>query len=154
MHCRCWRVNISYKRVDDIFGFWPLGNRYYEWLTPKSGGKKIPHYVKREDGNLMLFAALYDVVKLEGRYRSQYCMFSWHSTNTAYCCSSGSKETISSCTIVTTSCSKQLSFLHDRMPVIFDSSSEELDTWLDNTKSWDNATLGSLLKPYEKKLAW
>ncbi|KAI8584252.1 hypothetical protein K450DRAFT_218889 [Umbelopsis ramanniana AG] len=107
-----------------------IAEGYYEWLTPKSGGKKIPHYVRREDGNLMFFAALYDHVKLDG-----------------------GKDSIYSCTIVTTSCSKQLSFLHDRMPVIFDSSSKEVDTWLDNTKPWDNATLGTLLKPYEKKLA-
>lgn len=43
-----------------------LMSSYYEWLTPKSGGKKVPHYVKRPDGNIMLFAALYDHVKLEG----------------------------------------------------------------------------------------
>lgn len=43
-----------------------LISRYYEWLTPKSGGKKIPHFVKRPDGNIMIFAALYDHVKLEG----------------------------------------------------------------------------------------
>ncbi|KAG2182933.1 hypothetical protein INT44_005914 [Umbelopsis vinacea] len=71
-----------------------IAEGYYEWLTPKSGGKKIPHYVKREDGNLIFFAALYD---------------------------------------------------HE--------AKIEVDTWLDNTKPWDNATLGTFLKPYEKKLA-
>jgi len=65
----------------------------------------------------------------------------------------GGTDTIFSCTIVTTSCSKQLSFLHDRMPVIFDANSKELYTWMDNSKAWDNATFGTLLKPYEKKLA-
>ncbi|GAB5592208.1 hypothetical protein Unana1_07108 [Umbelopsis nana] len=39
------------------------------------------------------------------------------------------------------------------MPVIFDSDSKELHAWMDNTKGWDNSTLGILLKPYEKKLA-
>ncbi|KAJ2959436.1 hypothetical protein NQZ79_g5055 [Umbelopsis isabellina] len=106
-----------------------IAEGYYEWLTPKSGGKKVPHYVKRPDGNIMLFAALYDHVKLEG-----------------------SKDTIFSCTIVTTSCSKQLSFLHNRMPVIFDQNSPEVEAWLDNSKPWDNRTLGHLLRPYEKKL--
>lgn len=37
---------------------------FYEWL--KKGKDKIPHYVKRKDGQLMCFAGLWDCVQYEG----------------------------------------------------------------------------------------
>lgn len=37
---------------------------FYEWL--KSGREKVPHFVKRKDGRLMLLAGLWDCVKYEG----------------------------------------------------------------------------------------
>lgn len=39
---------------------------FYEWLK-KSGGQKVPHFVKRKDAQLMLMAGLYDSVTYEGR---------------------------------------------------------------------------------------
>ena len=40
---------------------------FYEWLKKGAGGKeKIPHYVKRRDGELMCFAGLWDCVSYEG----------------------------------------------------------------------------------------
>lgn len=40
---------------------------FYEWLKKGPGGKeKIPHYIKRKDGDLMYFAGLWDCVKFEG----------------------------------------------------------------------------------------
>lgn len=55
-------------------------------------------------------------------------------------------------TIITTDSNKQISFLHDRMPVIFDNGSEAIRTWLDpNRYEWNN-DLQSLLKPYEGEL--
>ena len=42
---------------------------FYEWLKKGPGGKeKIPHFVKRKDGELMCFAGLWDSVKYEGNY--------------------------------------------------------------------------------------
>lgn len=37
---------------------------FYEWL--KKGKEKIPHYIKRKDGQLMFFAGLWDCVQYEG----------------------------------------------------------------------------------------
>lgn len=40
---------------------------FYEWLKKGPSGKeKIPHYVRRKDGDLMCFAGLWDCVKYEG----------------------------------------------------------------------------------------
>lgn len=40
---------------------------FYEWLKKGPGGKeKIPHYIKRKDGDLMYFAGLWDCVRFEG----------------------------------------------------------------------------------------
>lgn len=40
------------------------GTRYYEWL--KKGKERLPHFTKRQDGQLMLLAGLYDRAQLEG----------------------------------------------------------------------------------------
>jgi len=39
--------------------------RFYEWL--KKGKNRTPYFIKRKDGNLFLFAGLYDCVKFEGK---------------------------------------------------------------------------------------
>lgn len=40
---------------------------FYEWLKKGPGGKeKVPHFVKRKDGELMCFAGLWDSVVYEG----------------------------------------------------------------------------------------
>lgn len=40
---------------------------FYEWLKKGPGGKeKVPHFVRRKDGDLMCFAGLWDCVKYEG----------------------------------------------------------------------------------------
>lgn len=40
---------------------------FYEWLKKGPGGKeKVPHFVKRRDGELMCFAGLWDCVSYEG----------------------------------------------------------------------------------------
>lgn len=44
---------------------------FYEWLKKGPGGKeKIPHFVKRKDGDLMCFAGLWDCVQYEGKLSS------------------------------------------------------------------------------------
>jgi putative SOS response-associated peptidase YedK len=41
-----------------------IAQGFYEWL--KKGKDKIPHYVKRKDGQLMCLAGLWDCVQYEG----------------------------------------------------------------------------------------
>lgn len=100
---------------------------FYEWLKKNGGKEKIPHFVKRADEQLMCFAGLWDCVKYEGSDEKHYTY-----------------------TIITTDSNKQLSFLHDRMPVILEN--ESIRTWLDPGRSEWSKDLQSLLKPYEGTL--
>ena len=103
---------------------------FYEWLKKGPGGKeKIPHFVKRKNGMLMCFAGLWDCVKYED-----------------------SEEKLYTYTIITTDSNKQLQFLHDRMPVILDPSSEDIKVWLDPTRNKWSKELQSLLKPFSGEL--
>lgn len=53
---------------------------FYEWLKKGPGGKeKVPHFVKRKDGDLMCFAGLWDSVQYEGRICRIPDMFFLHS---------------------------------------------------------------------------
>ena len=107
-----------------------IAQGFYEWLKKGPGGKeKVPHFVKRKDGQLMCFAGLWDCVKYED-----------------------SEEKLYTYTIVTTDSNKQLSFLHDRMPVILDAGSEAMKIWLDPERNKWSEELQSLLKPYEGEL--
>lgn len=103
---------------------------FYEWLKKGPGGKeKIPHFVKRRDGQLMCFAGLWDCVKYEDAEDKLYTY-----------------------TIITTDSNKQLSFLHDRMPVILDPDTEAMKLWLDPTVNKWSKQLQALLKPFEGEL--
>ena len=107
-----------------------IAQGFYEWLKKGPGGKdKVPHFVKRKDGQLMCFAGLWDCVKYED-----------------------SEEKLYTYTIITTDSNKQLSFLHDRMPVILDAGSEAMKTWLDPERNKWSKELQSLLKPYDGEL--
>ncbi|PWW73026.1 DUF159-domain-containing protein [Tuber magnatum] len=101
---------------------------FYEWLH--KGKEKVPHFIKRKDGEMMLFAGLWDCVQYEG-----------------------SQEKLYTYTIITTEANEQLSFLHERMPAILEpSTTAEVIPWLSpKIKSW-NSTLQSLLKPYQGAL--
>ncbi|KAH6683142.1 hypothetical protein B0J14DRAFT_575198 [Halenospora varia] len=100
---------------------------FYEWL--KKGKEKVPHYIKRKDGKLMCMAGLWDCVQYEGSEDKNYTF-----------------------TVITTDSNKQLKFLHDRMPVIFNNGSEEIRTWLDPNRHTWSKELQSLLKPFEGEL--
>jgi putative SOS response-associated peptidase YedK len=102
---------------------------FYEWLKKNNGKDRVPHYVKRKDGQLMCFAGLWDCVQYEGQPDKLYTY-----------------------TIITTDSNKQLKFLHDRMPVIFNNGSDALKTWLNPARSEWSAELQSLLKPYDGEL--
>lgn len=64
----------------------------------------------------------------------------------------GSEEKTYTYTIITTDSNKQLSFLHDRMPVVLENSSDALRTWLDPKRSEWSKELQSLLKPFNGEL--
>ncbi|KND88839.1 putative peptidase [Tolypocladium ophioglossoides CBS 100239] len=101
---------------------------FFEWL--KTGPKdKLPHFVKRKDGHLMCFAGLWDCVQYEGSEEKTYTY-----------------------TIITTDSNKQLKFLHDRMPVIFNPGSEKIKTWLYPGQHEWNRELQSLLRPFDGEL--
>jgi putative SOS response-associated peptidase YedK len=103
---------------------------FYEWLKKGPNGKeKVPHFTKRKDGQLMCFAGLWDCVKYED-----------------------SEEKLYTYTIITTDSNKQLSFLHDRMPVILDPGTDEIKMWLDPTRTKWSKELQSMLKPFEGEL--
>ncbi|KAK5133535.1 hypothetical protein LTR08_007672 [Meristemomyces frigidus] len=100
---------------------------FYEWQ--KKSGAKIPHYTKRRDGALMCLAGLWDMVQYEGSEDKHYTY-----------------------TVITTSSNKQLSFLHDRMPVILEPGSAKMKAWLDPDRvGWDTE-LQNMLKPFEGEL--
>lgn len=103
---------------------------FYEWLKKGPGGKeKIPHFVKRKDGQLMCFAGLWDCVKYED-----------------------TEEKLYTYTIITTDSNQQLAFLHDRMPVILDAGSDKMRVWLDPDRNKWSKELQSLLQPYKGEL--
>ncbi|RGB38783.1 hypothetical protein C1646_691502 [Rhizophagus diaphanus] len=104
-----------------------IADGFYEWL--KKGKQRIPYFIKRKDGNLFLFAGLYDSVKFEDEETTLYTY------------------TI----ITTTSSSTSIEFLHDRMPVVLENGSEELSTWLDPRTPW-SPELARLLTPFTGEL--
>ena len=106
-----------------------IAQGFYEWLKKNGGKEKIPHYVKRKDDQLMCFAGLWDCVKYEGSDEKHYTY-----------------------TIITTDVNKQLSFLHDRMPVILENDSDQIRTWLDPQRDEWSTELQSLLKPFSGEL--
>lgn len=61
------------------------------------------------------------------------------------------KEPLYSFTIVTTDNNAQLSFLHDRMPVIL-SNQADVNAWLDTSSGEFTKGVASLLKPFEGEL--
>ncbi|KAK4731672.1 hypothetical protein R3W88_024660 [Solanum pinnatisectum] len=98
---------------------------FYEWK--KDGSKKQPYYIHLKDARPLVFAALFD---------------SWKNHE---------GEVIYTFTILTTSASSCLEWLHDRMPVIL-GNMDAANTWLSGSPS---SNIDTLLKPYEESdLAW
>ncbi|ESQ44531.1 hypothetical protein EUTSA_v10003450mg [Eutrema salsugineum] len=98
---------------------------FYEWK--KEGSKKQPYYIHFNDRRPLVFAALFD---------------SWQNSG---------GETLDTFTILTTTSSSALDWLHDRMPVILNDK-ESVDTWLDGPST---SNLKPLLVPYENSdLVW
>ena len=120
---------------------------FYEWLQTNKGKDKLPHYTRRKDGQLMCFAGLWDSVRLEGGPTSvdRYMVDS-------ELMGADSGETLYSYTIVTTTSSQQLAFLHDRMPVVVENGSAEMRAWLDPQRTRWSSELQAVLRPYAGEL--
>ncbi|VVB09075.1 unnamed protein product [Arabis nemorensis] len=98
---------------------------FYEWK--KEGSRKQPYYIHFKDHRPLVFAALFD---------------SWQNSG---------GETLYTFTILTTSSSPALHWLHDRMPVIL-GDKDSVNTWLDDPST---SKLKPLLAPYENTdLVW
>ncbi|KAH9003841.1 DUF159-domain-containing protein [Lactarius hatsudake] len=124
-------INARAENLEEGGGMWGsikgrkrcvvVAQGYYEWL--KKGTQRIPHFTRRKDRRLMLFAGLYDSATLDGQ-----------------------SEPLWTFTIVTTAASSDLAWLHDRQPVIL-TTQDALDRWLDtSTQTWD-PKLSRLLDP-------
>jgi putative SOS response-associated peptidase YedK len=94
-------------------------NGFYEWMNSENG--KQPYFISSPDNELLSFAGVY------GTWRNQ-SGFEWGTFS-----------------IITTKPNKDMSPIHDRMPVILDKSEESL--WLDNSLD-DSDLLESLMDPY------
>lgn len=92
---------------------------YYEWQR-EADGSRTPHLLRRGDGDVLAFAALWELWR--------------HPLAGA--------DLVSTCTILTTASSPAVSWLHDRMPVIL--PPELWDDWLDRGNA-DTAAVRHLL---------
>ncbi|MEO6715134.1 MAG: SOS response-associated peptidase [Mycobacteriales bacterium] len=90
---------------------------YYEWYT-RPGTAKQPHAIRRADGEMLAFAALWE------RWRT------------------AAGEELLSCTVVTTASAGSVAYLHDRMPVVL--PRDLWDDWLD-PQACDRADAVALL---------
>ncbi|CAO3655673.1 unnamed protein product [Mucor hiemalis] len=102
-----------------------IAEGFYEWKK-LSNNKRQPYYVTRKDGQLMVFAGLYDVNSFIG-------------------------DSTFTCTIITTHASEFFKPIHHRMPVILDT--DHILKWIDNRTGW-SPPIVDLLKPYEGELNW
>lgn len=100
-----------------------LTDGFYEWK--KQGSSKIPHYIHDPSGGILPMAGLWDI---------------W---------SNPEGDELLSYTIITTQPGKELASIHNRMPVILESST--LDIWL-QTDKYSSERAITLLKPYPGEL--
>uniref|UniRef100_A0A7N0UFI1 Embryonic stem cell-specific 5-hydroxymethylcytosine-binding protein n=1 Tax=Kalanchoe fedtschenkoi TaxID=63787 RepID=A0A7N0UFI1_KALFE len=128
----CGRTSCT-LRADDIPRACHLANhhptlqldRFYEWW--KGSSRKQPYYIHFKDDRPLVLAALFDT---------------WRNAE---------GEIFQTFTIVTTSSSPALQWLHDRMPVILGNKAST-HAWLNESS---NCNLDMLLKPYEERdLVW
>jgi putative SOS response-associated peptidase YedK len=95
---------------------------FYEWKVLDGDRGKQPFLIGRADGELLVFAGLWEHWEREGR-------------------------TIDSFTVITTTANRMMSSLHGRMPVILDPG--DFDRWLDCGKEGSATALPvDLIKPY------
>ena len=76
-----------------------LSDGYYEWK--QSGGRKVPFFIQKKDGGLMLFAGLWTTWSMSSKKGFTY-------------------------TILTKKAQENISAIHDRMPALIDKSKAEI----------------------------
>lgn len=131
---------------------------FFEWQRLGENEKiKLPHYVapalegseaseskegssSTSDPPLLLCAGLYDIARLPEKVKDE---------TTGEYRETGEQTDVWSFTIITTENSKQIEFLHDRMPVILDRQ-EDIDLWLDPSIPFEKVR--HLLRPKETGL--
>ena len=82
-----------------------LSDGYYEWK--QSGSRKVPFFIHKKDNGLMLFAGLWTTWSISSKRVFTY-------------------------TILTTRAQKNISAIHDRMPVLIDKAKAEMWINLEN----------------------
>jgi putative SOS response-associated peptidase YedK len=107
---------------------------FFEWKTVPGQKTKQPMYIRRDDGEPMAFAGLWEV---------------WHDPHAVDAGADDRREALLSCTIITTTPNEKLADVHDRMPVIL--ANDTWDTWLDRDND-DLDTLGRLLVPAPSRI--
>ncbi|EJP62879.1 DUF159 domain protein [Beauveria bassiana ARSEF 2860] len=120
-----------------------IAQGFYEWLKTRPK-EKLPHYVKRQDGQLMCFAGLWDCVQFEGVWLDRVNA----SLLVVVLMAPDSDEKQYTFSIITTDSNKQLKFLHDRMPVIMEPGSDAMRRWLDPNRYKWTKELQFLLQPF------
>lgn len=88
-----------------------LADSFYEWR--REGDNKIPYRIKFEGDRLLAFAGIWDLWQKEG-------------------------NTVRTFSIITTPPNKEMSLLHSRMPVVFDTLEKQQD-WLSKTTTLGTA---------------
>jgi putative SOS response-associated peptidase YedK len=124
-----------------------LTGSYYEWL--KRPSSKIAHFTRHpltpkstiDNPPLIFFAGLYDHVKYQSPVESR---FQPSEENDFEPYPTGNPIPLGTFTILTTSPSKDIEWLHDRMPCILDSW-EDVRRWLDlgEMKGWEEGKGGT-----------
>jgi putative SOS response-associated peptidase YedK len=101
---------------------------YYEWQPPPAGsrGPKQPYFICRPDRGPLAFAGLYELWRDRAVAKDDPAAWLWTAT------------------IITTSAPDELGEIHDRMPMVIDSS--RWADWLDPGNA-DAADLRALLTP-------
>ena len=130
-----WKRLVHHRRcVLVIDGF-------FEWKMMRGGApdtEKQPHFVRRRDGELLYLACLYDV---------------WQPPNASLAADAGNEdaddeialaEPLHSFTIITMRASREMRFLHDRMPCVLPDETA-VDCWLSD-KPFDQ--VHQVLQPY------
>lgn len=82
---------------------------YYEWLK-RSDRVRTPYFTRHPTEKVLLLAGLYDITRLD------------------------KEQPLYTYSIITTTPSQQMSFLHDRMPAIL--TAEEALSWIDPSLRW------------------
>ncbi|CAN4119068.1 unnamed protein product [Withania somnifera] len=144
LHCMKWGLVPSFTKKTEKPDHYKMFNARSESIKEKASFrrlvpknrclvavegwvKKQPYYIHFKDARPLVFAALFD---------------SWKNPE---------GEVLYTFTILTTSASTSLEWLHDRMPVIL-GNKDAADMWLSGSPS---SNIDTLLKPYEESdLAW